>query len=295
MQALVSVVVLTYNSAKFIIETLESVKAQTYKNIELIVTDDGSADNTNQTVADWLIENKSRFESVNHLTVEKNTGISTNINRGIKAGKGEFVKVFGGDDILLPKCIEINMRHITNSDVVISQLQKQIGDTIFDDTKAHSDRVKLLLSRTPKKRHKSYLRFPFFLNPPAWFVRRSIYDVTGYCDESIPYLDDQPMYCKVLKSNLRVVFAEEPTIIYRISQTGITNGGFKLHFKYSIIDAYKKYRRPYLNWYNPLDLLIITEMSLYIWVVGKYKRSTFLYALLRQTRFSERIITLLKL
>jgi len=80
---LVSIIVITYNSAKFVLETLESAKAQTYQNIELIISDDGSTDNTVQICREWLKNNKESFVNTELITVEKNTGIPANCNRGV--------------------------------------------------------------------------------------------------------------------------------------------------------------------------------------------------------------------
>ena len=70
---MVSIIVITYNSAKYVLETLESARAQTYQNIELIISDDGSQDNTVEMCKDWLSENNKCFVSTELLTVEKNT------------------------------------------------------------------------------------------------------------------------------------------------------------------------------------------------------------------------------
>ena len=80
-QPLVSVPVVTYNSANTILETLESIKAQTYPNIELIISDDCSTDNTIELCLEWLELYKERFTRTEVLTVEKNTGVSANVNR----------------------------------------------------------------------------------------------------------------------------------------------------------------------------------------------------------------------
>ncbi|MBH2024900.1 MAG: glycosyltransferase, partial [Flavobacteriales bacterium] len=80
---LVSVVVITYNSSKYVMETLESVKAQTYENIELIISDDGSTDHTIEMCRVWLAQNNNRFPKTKLLTVEENTGIPANCNRGV--------------------------------------------------------------------------------------------------------------------------------------------------------------------------------------------------------------------
>ena len=97
---LVSIVVVTYNSSEFVLETLESAKIQTYKNIELIVTDDCSKDNTLEIVKDWVDKNKDSFIHTLVLEATVNTGISGNCNRGCNASKGEYIKTIAGDDTL---------------------------------------------------------------------------------------------------------------------------------------------------------------------------------------------------
>jgi alpha-1,3-rhamnosyltransferase len=70
-QPLVSIVVITYNSSDYVLETLESAKDQTYKNIELIISDDCSTDNTVEICKNWLEENKERFKHTELITVKK--------------------------------------------------------------------------------------------------------------------------------------------------------------------------------------------------------------------------------
>lgn len=70
---LVSIIVITYNSAKYVLETLESAKAQTYQNIKLIVSDDCSTDNKIEICRKWLEKNKGRFVRTELITVEQNT------------------------------------------------------------------------------------------------------------------------------------------------------------------------------------------------------------------------------
>ena len=60
-EPLVSIIVITYNSSKYVLETLESAKAQTYENIELIISDDGSTDDTIKICKNWLEKNQDRF------------------------------------------------------------------------------------------------------------------------------------------------------------------------------------------------------------------------------------------
>src|SRR5215213_614705 len=106
---LISIIVITYNSESYVIETLESAKNQTYENIELIITDDGSTDETISLCQQWLTKNRHRFVRSEMITVEKNTGIPANCNRGVRAANGEWVKIIAGDDILDEKCIQLNV------------------------------------------------------------------------------------------------------------------------------------------------------------------------------------------
>ena len=69
---LVSIIVITYNSAKYVLETLESARYQTYQNIELIVSDDCSVDNTVEICNNWIKKNSNRFARVELITVNKN-------------------------------------------------------------------------------------------------------------------------------------------------------------------------------------------------------------------------------
>ena len=101
---LVSVV--TFNSEKFVFDTLESVKGQTYQNIELIITDDSSTDNTVAICSKWISENKERFTGVRLITSDFNTGITANRNRGFFAANGDWIKHVDGDDLLLPSCVQ---------------------------------------------------------------------------------------------------------------------------------------------------------------------------------------------
>ena len=109
---LVSVRVVTYNSSKTVLETLDSIKAQTYPNIELIISDDSSKDNTVEICREWLDKNGSRFARTELLTVPVNTGVSANINRSERACRAEWCKGIAGDDMLMPNCIADCMDYV---------------------------------------------------------------------------------------------------------------------------------------------------------------------------------------
>ena len=133
----VTVGVATYNSSKYIIDTLESIKAQTYPYLKLIVSDDCSTDNTIDLAKDWVEKNRVRFINVKILTVPHNTGVSANFNRIWDACDTEWEKDIAGDDLLLPNCIEDNMKYVTDnpSSIVVfrsEERSEKTQDTIIN-------------------------------------------------------------------------------------------------------------------------------------------------------------------
>ena len=103
---LVSVVVVSYNSEKFIVETLESIKNQNYDFIELIICDDCSVDLTVELCINWITKNNKIFKNIELITSMNNYGISVNINKGLNKATGEWIKFIAGDDYLLNNCIQ---------------------------------------------------------------------------------------------------------------------------------------------------------------------------------------------
>lgn len=107
---LVSVILPAYNSSKYIEYTIASLQNQTYKNIEIIVIDDGSKDNTLEIVQK-LSENDSRIKIYKN---DKNHGLAYTTNRGISLSQGEYIVQADHDDLSLPNRIEVCYNYLEN-------------------------------------------------------------------------------------------------------------------------------------------------------------------------------------
>lgn len=94
MSSKVSVVIPSYNHKRYILETLKSIRSQTYDNIELIVVDDGSQDGS----GDYLKSLKSEYDF--QLILKKNEGICATINRGLDLATGEYIVIIASDDFI---------------------------------------------------------------------------------------------------------------------------------------------------------------------------------------------------
>ncbi|MFC2089135.1 glycosyltransferase [Bacteroidota bacterium] len=216
---LVSIIVVTYNSAEYVVETLESAKGQTYKNIELIVSDDCSTDNTVEICHNWVKENKVRFVRTEVITVDENSGVAPNCNRGIFSSKGKWMKLIAGDDILLNDCINLNLLHVKDS-----------KDSFFFST--------MRLSIENKEREEYYQKgFEIFNNeknqlrsllvqnylpaPTAFFRREALIELGGY-DENYPMFDDYPLWIKAVKNNYKIIYNDFESVIYRIHDDALS-------------------------------------------------------------------------
>lgn len=104
MDSLVSVIIPAYNHEKYVQETINSIINQTYKNIELIIIDDGSKDNTWQKITEMEEQCKQRFTNVVFKTQE-NKGTCITLNRLIEAAKGEYIYLIASDDLAKPNAI----------------------------------------------------------------------------------------------------------------------------------------------------------------------------------------------
>ena len=126
---LVSVVIPAWNEEVGIVKTLKSVMASTYRNIEIIVIDDGSTDSTIRRVKRY----KQRYDRKNsriHLISQDNTGKAAALNKGIAKASGELIVTLDADSYLAPKSIAELVRTMANPNYAVA-----IGEIVVGNTK----------------------------------------------------------------------------------------------------------------------------------------------------------------
>jgi alpha-1,3-rhamnosyltransferase len=216
---LVSIIVITYNSAKYVLETLESAKAQTYENIELIITDDASQDDTVEICRSWLEENKERFVRTELVTVNENSGIPANCNRGLYASTGEWIKLIAGDDVFDTNYILSISKHFNKSNRLycgcIFEFSKNgIENSIFIWPKF----------RFPNE-NKIQLKFQllgsFIFAPSVMINRKLLLKVEGF-NEEYKLFEDDPLWLKLLDSGVKFNYVEDAKIFYRSHSDSIS-------------------------------------------------------------------------
>ena len=231
---LVSVAVITYNSGRYVLETLESIKSQTYENIELIISDDCSSDNTISICKNWLEGNKQRFKRVCLLVADKNTGIPANVNRSVAASEGVWYKGIAGDDILLPDAIEKYIQYICANEVATVVFAKSYA---FHETKSHSiveepygdsNSAVFFNNQTAREQYLSFLKDEAKCGggSPTSFVKRELF-ITYPLNEAYRGFDDVPEYIKLTKNGIHCNYMDEFTVRYRQGES-LTSS--RIHF-----------------------------------------------------------------
>lgn len=104
--AYISLVIITYNQGTMIQNCLNSILLSQTADIELVISDDCSVDNTAEEVNKWIELNKSSFESVQFLCNSRNVGTVKNVVQAVNASHANYIKTFAGDDWFLPGAID---------------------------------------------------------------------------------------------------------------------------------------------------------------------------------------------
>jgi glycosyltransferase involved in cell wall biosynthesis len=114
---LVTIICLCYNHEQFIVESLNSVLNQNYQNIELIIADDFSTDNSKIIIKSWL----NNHPEIHFISNETNLGNTKTFNKALQLAKGNYIIDLAADDILMPDCVEKQINTFLNSK------QKKLG------------------------------------------------------------------------------------------------------------------------------------------------------------------------
>ncbi len=221
---LVSVVVITYCSGKILNETLDSIYDQSYPNIELVISDDHSQDDTVAIAEDWIKIHGSRFQNCIVRVSAENRGITNNINEGIRAASGRYIKTIAGDDLLLEDCILENVKGCQEDNVpyLFTWLQK------FSDTpegrRVWQEPPNLeFFDLDAAGQYRMLLRGNYVYGP-LFFFEKAFLENLGLFDERYSMVEDYPMWVRLTGMGNRLHFRNVVTISYRISDTSVSNG-----------------------------------------------------------------------
>lgn len=239
-QPLVSIAIVTYNSSKYIIDTLNSVKAQSYENIELIISDDCSPDNTVELCRNWLDANKDRFVRTKLITVDKNSGVTCNCNRAKAAAEGQWFKLLAGDDLMMPDCIKENVEFITanpEAKIIFSKTQlftETEGKINLSDKFLPKPYTKEIFASSAEYQHDCLSQYNF-LPAPSSFISEEIFRKHDY-NETYPASEDWAYWFKLTGLGYKLYFFPSVTTLYRREESTTRSDKTFFNIRYKASD-----------------------------------------------------------
>jgi glycosyltransferase involved in cell wall biosynthesis len=216
----VSVLVTTYNHAPFVRECLDSLTAQSFPDLEIIITDDASSDGTPDLIQTWLDETHSpaRF-----LRNPINRGICANRNTAISLAGGEFLCSLSGDDAYEPERIARQVECFAGRPPDVAVVYSDMRMTDARGRDLNISYLDYLLGQEPAPENTVFGRLlrDCFVPAPAAMIRRTCLDAVGPYDETLFY-EDYDMWLR-LSARFRFCFLPGCLVRYRILPTSMSH------------------------------------------------------------------------
>ena len=235
---LISVIIPCYNAEKYVESAVRSIMSQTYKNLEIIITDDCSTDNT-FSILEKLADEDNRIKLYKN---ETNLKIVKTLNKMVLLANGKYIARMDADDISLPERIEKQVEFLEkNSDIAFC------GTNAFIINENGKITRKTSLPITSED-NKFFLQFYSTFFHPSVMLRSKIYKENFY-DENFLYAEDYELWARLIfQENLKGTNLSEKLFEYRIfagqssavHQEKQSNASAKIFDKYRIVSDENK-------------------------------------------------------
>lgn len=211
---LISVITPTYNCAKFIGETIESVQAQTYKKWEMIIVDDCSTDNTKEIVA--LYEKND--ERIKYYCLEKNSGAAIARTEAMKIAQGEYMAFLDSDDIWVKDKLKKQLIFMQKNDVAFSC-------TEYEQIDEEGRSLNKVIKTVPRVDYNRLL-----LDCPVGnsTVMYSVKKMGKYEVPNIRKRNDDALWLQMLKKEKYIYGMQSVLMKYRIRSNSISSNKLKV-------------------------------------------------------------------
>ena len=218
---MVSIIIPVYNGANYLMEAIDSALAQTYKNIEIIVVNDGSNDDgATEKIA------KSYGEKIRYFSKE-NGGVSSALNYGIQQMRGEWFSWLSHDDLYTPQKVEHSIKALNRCD--LREIKKVVVYT--DGILVRSDGSKIKNFKRYFKEQRTYqgeeaayaIACNGVLCGCCLLIHKTAFDKIGLFDESLRYSQDALMWYSLFLNGYDVHYSQNKDVFGRVHKLQVTN------------------------------------------------------------------------
>ncbi|SFI24198.1 glycosyltransferase family 2 protein [Halpernia frigidisoli] len=256
----VSIICACYNQSSFVVESLESVKNQTYKNLEIIIYDDASKDNSVEIIDGWILKNQDL--NIRFIKNVQNIGICKSLNNAQSFATGKYIQLLALDDILLPDKIE---RHVK-----ILEKSQENEALVFTDAYLMDDKSQIYQNKFIAY-HKRFLSLKTenyfedlltgnFIPAMSILYKKKIFSDIGFWDEDLVF-EDYDMLLRIAKI-YNFIFDENISVKYRFHEN---NSHKKL--------SSKMYKSNYLLLLKHIDHNDAVNKYLKEYIIKSYKNN----------------------
>lgn len=216
---LVSVIIPTYNSGRFAIESIDSVVNQSYPNLEIIISDDCSTDGTQELIKTYLKDKDlSRFKVFFN---EKNLGITKNFRQCFNACSGEYIAIHAGDDVMLSEKIRIQVAFMQkNSTCVISYHNMEVFDSETNKILYYYNGIFRNIPRSGNVR--KLIKYNCFCGGPSVMIRKSNFLDSDHSD-NLSVASDWCMWIEILLKGGNIFYINKVLTRYRRHDNNVTS------------------------------------------------------------------------
>lgn len=226
---IVSVIIPAYNASRYLKETIESLLVQSYSNLEIIIINDGSTDDTETVIRPFLTEKRIKYFS------QANGGISKARNKGVVCSQGVYIAFLDADDLALPERIEEQVDFLEkNSDygVAYSQFQSFI--------EGRSRRL-FTYRRTGFSGNifQPLLQYSFIC-PSTVMLRRKVFDDVGGFDEQFRDAEDWDLWRRLAYRGVLFGFIDKPLVLTRLHPQSLSGFANQVRMKKMNLYSFEK-------------------------------------------------------
>lgn len=249
---LVSIIILSYRNLNYLMETIDSVLAQTYSNIELIIGDDGTPNFNKETYLNYIINSKNNgnIKNIQIYTNKVNLGIPKNVNKAIKKSKGKYIKLIAADDNLyeintISKMV--NFMQNNNSLIMTSNLLfcNEIMEPLMDSQKRIDLSRDLLKQGNNSEEFFKILSKKCFIGAPTVMFNKELFDKYGLFGEEYNLIEDWQMWLRLSRQGVKFDYYDDITVKYRCGVGVSTSASLNLKFIKDLIKCHEKEILPY--------------------------------------------------
>jgi glycosyltransferase involved in cell wall biosynthesis len=232
---MISICIPGYHAARFLPETLNSVKAQSFSDWELIVVEDGSNDGTEAIVKAF---SEQVFQRVRYLRHENNSGLTATRNTAAEAAENNWLAILDADDLWesdhLAKCAEVIQRG--EHSIVHG------GSVLFDSDSGQNFETRAPSDETIENLPESVFTQDYIIQPSSVVLEKSLWKRVGGFNTEFQHVEDLEMWLRCLRAGARIGYSGRITCRYRKHRAAMSAES------YPMAAAFARVYQSHLDW-----------------------------------------------